>query len=134
MNKTYKNTGNLALAISNALMVVFVSMLLKNQNIVAMVILLAWAVYAYRNKMIVAKTLQRKRTKLEYASFLVLLVGFMLIYYHPNKVYVFLTYFVFVIYNTILWINMVVMRALENSTTNPKQNKKSRKKISKKKK
>ncbi|WP_297811207.1 hypothetical protein [uncultured Finegoldia sp.] len=134
MNKTYKNTGNFALAISNALMVVFVSMLLKNQNIVAMVILLAWAVYAYRNKMIVAKTLQRKRTKLEYASFLVLLVGFMLIYYHPNKVYVFLTYFVFVIYNTILWINMVVMRALENSTTNPKQNKKSRKKISKKKK
>ena len=58
-----------------------------------------------------------------YTTFIVLLIGFMLIYYHPNKVYVFLTYLAFVIYNTLLWMNMIRMRAI-NKENNKKSNKK----------
>ena len=47
----------------------------------------------------------------------------MLIYYHPNKVYVFLTYLTFLIYNTLLWMNMIRMRAI-NKENNKKSNKK----------
>ena len=73
--------------------------------------------------MILPKSLERKRTKFEYGSFIVLLIGFMLIYYHPNKVYVFLTYLTFLIYNTLLWMNMIRMRAI-NKENNKKSNKK----------
>lgn len=122
MKNNTKNADNVILAISNVLMVVFVSTLLRGHNIIAVLILLAWAVYASQNKMILPKSLERKRTKFEYGSFIVLLIGFMLIYYHPNKVYVFLTYLDFVIYNTLLWMNMIRMRAIN------KENKKSNKK------
>ncbi len=122
MKNNTKNADNVILAISNVLMVVFVSTLLRGHNIIAVLILLAWAVYSSQNKMILPKSLERKRTKFEYGSFIVLLIGFMLIYYHPNKVYVFLTYLTFVIYNTLLWMNMIRMRAIN------KENKKSNKK------
>ena len=122
MKNNTKNADNVILAISNVLMVVFVSTLLRGHNIIAVLILLAWAVYSSQNKMILPKSLERKRTKFEYGSFIVLLIGFMLIYYHPNKVYVFLTYLAFVIYNTLLWMNMIRMRAIN------KENKKSNKK------
>lgn len=123
MKNNTKNTDNVILAISNVLMVVFVSTLLKGHNIIAVLILLAWAVYSSQNKMILPKSLERKRTKFEYGSFIVLLIGFMLIYYHPNKVYVFLTYLTFLIYNTLLWMNMIRMRAI-NKENNKKSNKK----------
>lgn len=122
MKNNTKNADNVILVISNVLMVVFVSTLLRGHNIIAVLILLAWAVYSSQNKMILPKSLERKRTKFEYGSFIVLLIGFMLIYYHPNKVYVFLTYLTFVIYNTLLWMNMIRMRAIN------KENKKSNKK------
>ena len=122
MKNNTKNADNVILAISNVLMLVFVSTLLRGHNIIAVLILLAWAVYSSQNKMILPKSLERKRTKFEYGSFIVLLIGFMLIYYHPNKVYVFLTYLAFVIYNTLLWMNMIRMRAIN------KENKKSNKK------
>lgn len=125
MKNNTKNQDNVILAISNVLMVIFVSTLLKGHNIIAMLILLAWAVYASQNKMILPKSLERKRTKFEYGSFIVLLIGFMLIYYHPNKVYVFLTYLTFVIYNTLLWMNMIRLRAINKEN---KANKKSNKK------
>lgn len=125
MKNNTKNQDNVILAISNVLMVIFVSTLLKGHNIIAVLILLAWAVYASQNKMILPKSLQRKRTKFEYGSFIVLLIGFMLIYYHPNKVYVFLTYLTFVIYNTLLWMNMIRLRAInKENKTNKKSNKK----------
>lgn len=123
MKNNTKNADNVILAISNVLMVVFVSTLLRGHNIIAVLILLAWAVYSSQNKMILPKSLERKRTKFEYGSFIVLLIGFMLIYYHPNKVYVFLTYLAFVIYNTLLWMNMIRMRAI-NKENNKKSNKK----------
>lgn len=123
MKNNTKNTDNVILAISNVLMVIFVSTLLKGHNIIAVLILLAWAVYSSQNKMILPKSLERKRTKFEYGSFIVLLIGFMLIYYHPNKVYVFLTYLTFLIYNTLLWMNMIRMRAI-NKENNKKSNKK----------
>lgn len=123
MKNNTKNADNVILAISNVLMVVFVSTLLKGHNIIAVLILLAWAVYSSQNKMILPKSLERKRTKFEYGSFIVLLIGFMLIYYHPNKVYVFLTYLTFLIYNTLLWMNMIRMRAI-NKENNKKSNKK----------
>lgn len=123
MKNNTKNADNVILAISNVLMVVFVSTLLRGHNIIAVLILLAWAVYSSQNKMILPKSLERKRTKFEYGSFIVLLIGFMLIYYHPNKVYVFLTYLTFVIYNTLLWMNMIRMRAI-NKENNKKSNKK----------
>ena len=123
MKNNTKNADNVILAISNVLMVVFVSTLLRGHNIIAVLILLAWAVYASQNTMILPKSLERKRTKVEYGSFIVLLIGFMLIYYHPNKVYVFLTYLAFVIYNTLLWMNMIRMRAI-NKENNKKSNKK----------
>lgn len=123
MKNNTKNADNVILAISNVLMVIFVSTLLKGHNIIAVLILLAWAVYASQNKMILPKSLERKRTKFEYGSFVVLLIGFMLIYYHPNKVYVFLTYLTFLIYNTLLWMNMIRMRAI-NKENNKKSNKK----------
>lgn len=125
MKNNTKNQDNVILAISNVLMVIFVSTLLKGHNIIAVLILLAWAVYASQNKMILPKSLKRKRTKFEYGSFIVLLIGFMLIYYHPNKVYVFLTYLTFVIYNTLLWMNMIRLRAInKENKTNKKSNKK----------
>ena len=125
MKNNTKNADNVILAISNVLMVVFVSTLLKGHNIIAVLILLAWAVYSSQNKMILPKSLERKRTKFEYGSFIVLLIGFMLIYYHPNKVYVFLTYLTFVIYNTLLWMNMIRLRAInKENKTNKKSNKK----------
>ena len=125
MKNNTKNTDNVILAISNVLMVIFVSTLLKGHNIIAVLILLAWAVYSSQNKMILPKSLERKRTKFEYGSFIVLLIGFMLIYYHPNKVYVFLTYLTFVIYNTLLWMNMIRLRAInKENKTNKKSNKK----------
>lgn len=123
MKNNTKNADNVILAISNVLMVVFVSTLLRGHNIISLLILLAWAVYSSQNKMILPKSLERKRTKFEYGSFIVLLIGFMLIYYHPNKVYVFLTYLTFVIYNTLLWMNMIRMRAI-NKENNKKSNKK----------
>ena len=123
MKNNTKNADNVILAISNVLMVVFVSTLLRGHNIIAVLILLAWAVYSSQNKMILPKSLERKRTKFEYGSFIVLLIGFMLIYYHPNKVYVFLTYLTFLIYNTLLWMNMIRMRAI-NKENNKKSNKK----------
>ena len=123
MKNNTKNADNVILAISNVLMVVFVSTLLRGHNIISLLILLAWAVYASLNKMILPKSLERKRTKFEYGSFIVLLIGFMLIYYHPNKVYVFLTYLTFLIYNTLLWMNMIRMRAI-NKENNKKSNKK----------
>lgn len=125
MKNNTKNQDNVILAISNVLMVIFVSTLLKGHNIIAVLILLAWAVYSSQNKMILPKSLERKRTKFEYGSFIVLLIGFMLIYYHPNKVYVFLTYLTFVIYNTLLWMNMIRLRAInKENKTNKKSNKK----------
>ena len=125
MKNNTKNTDNVMLAISNVLLVIFVSTLLKGHNIIAVLILLAWAVYSSQNKMILPKSLERKRTKFEYGSFIVLLIGFMLIYYHPNKVYVFLTYLTFVIYNTLLWMNMIRLRAInKENKTNKKSNKK----------
>lgn len=123
MKNNKKNADNVILAISNVLMVVFVSTLLRGHNIIAVLILLAWAVYGSQNKMILPKSLERKRTKFEYGSFIVLLIGFMLIYYHPNKVYVFLTYLTFLVYNTLLWMNMIRMRAI-NKENNKKSNKK----------
>ena len=123
MKNNTKNADNVILAISNVLMVVFVSTLLRGHNIISLLILLAWAVYSSQNKMILPKSLERKRTKFEYGSFIVLLIGFMLIYYHPNKVYVFLTYLTFLIYNTLLWMNMIRMRAI-NKENNKKSNKK----------
>lgn len=123
MKNNTKNADNVILAISNVLMVVFVSTLLRGHNIISLLILLAWAVYASQNKMILPKSLERKRTKFEYGSFIVLLIGFMLIYYHPNKVYVFLTYLTFFVYNTLLWMNMIRMRAI-NKENNKKSNKK----------
>lgn len=123
MKNNTKNADNVILAISNVLMVVFVSTLLRGHNIISLLVLLAWAVYASQNKMILPKSLERKRTKFEYGSFIVLLIGFMLIYYHPNKVYVFLTYLTFFVYNTLLWMNMIRMRAI-NKENNKKSNKK----------
>ncbi len=125
--KDKKNNDSVVLAISNALMVVFVATILKNHNLVAMLILLAWAVYGYQNKMLLPKSLERKRTKFEYGSFIILLIGFMLIYYHPNVMYVVLTYVAFVAYNTVLWMNMIRMRAMENQKNNTKSKKRGRK-------
>lgn len=60
MKNNTKNADNVILAISNVLMVVFVSTLLRGHNIISLLILLAWAVYASQNKMILPKVLKEK--------------------------------------------------------------------------
>ncbi|MDY6064749.1 MAG: hypothetical protein SPI59_00280 [Finegoldia sp.] len=96
--------AQLAFTMSNVLIVLFINFFMKGNRIGSLFVLLAYIVYNYQKGILVIRSEKFKRSKFYLASNLILFICFILMFYHPNKFLIILTYLSFIAYNTSLWV------------------------------